>query len=395
MAKTVLFVHGTGVRKAAYEYSAALIVKQLHTIAPGVEFQPCRWGERHGARLQLGGASIPRFAVQAPAAPTEVQTSALWHLLARDPFFELRELSAPQVRELATPAVKESRKALSLQFGALEHSQAVFALVEDRVQAADWREAVRSVRDADAFGAVLAAAPVIDTTLLLALGRALVAFLQQRLADAYLPPLPRDLRDQLVDACVEWLGGRGLGAVSDWFSSKLVGLGIRWASAKARRERDALFSASFPVAGDIMLYQARGAGIRDFIARRVAECGSDVVLLAHSLGGIACVDLLLERPMPQVKLLVTVGSQAPFLYEIGALSGLPFDDPWPAHFTAPWLNFFDCSDLLSFAAEKVFGGHVRDHEIASDETIRDAHGAYWDAELLWKTLAPYLGQESR
>ena len=139
------------------------------------------------------------------------------------------------------------------------------------------------------------------------LAYALVALLQRQLGDEQLPSLGSVRRDALVSACVDALGGRELG-VKDWITTRLVGFGKRWATAKARREREALYSAAYPAAGDILLYQARGQAIRDFIARRVAACGDGVAILAHSLGGIACVDLLVERALPNVELLVTAGN---------------------------------------------------------------------------------------
>jgi hypothetical protein len=99
--------------------------------------------------------------------------------------------------------------------------------------------------------------------------------------------------------------------------------------------------------------------------------------------------LLIERPLPQVKLLVTAGSQAPFLYEIGALCSLPFGKPLPPTFPA-WVNFYDCNDLLSYRAAPVFTGRARDHELKSEQPFPQSHGAYWDDTLLWERIAPHL-----
>ncbi|MEK8145750.1 hypothetical protein NKH18_44170 [Streptomyces sp. M10(2022)] len=59
-----------------------------------------------------------------------------------------------------------------------------------------------------------------------------------------------------------------------------------------------------------------------------------------------------------MELLVTVGSQGPFLYETGALPTLAHPDPLPGH-VPPWLNLFDRRDLLGYAAEPVFRGGRR------------------------------------
>jgi len=240
-----------------------------------------------------------------------------------------------------------------------------------------------------ALQAALAASSQVDTALRVASAHALVATLQQQLADDNMPALSIQCRDELVDTCVNSLGGRELG-VKDWITSRLVGFGLRWATAKARREREALFSAAYPAAGDILLYQARGQAIRDFIAQQVLACGDGVAILAHSLGGIACVDLLVERALPQVELLVTAGSQAPFLYEIGALSQLPCGDPLPAHFPRRWLNFYDLNDLLSYSAARLFKGVAEDVRVDSGQPFPDSHSAYWTQPALWQALGPAL-----
>ena len=389
MINTVLFVHGTGVRKAGYESSAAQIAKGLDGVAPGVHLQPCLWGDLHGARFGKGGASIPDFGAAVPATVTEDQILALWELLGRDPLFELRELAASTKSGLEPPAEKQRKQAFSASLRALGADPAPLAELAGRALAVQWQQAVGTVADDKALQAALAASVKVDTALRVATAHALVAKLQQQLADDNMAGLGQALRDCLVEVCVAQLGGRELG-VKDWITSRLVGFGLRWATAKARRERDALFSAASPVAGDILLYQARGQAIRDFIAGQLAKCSGDVAIIAHSLGGIACVDLLVQRALPQVKLLVTVGSQAPFLYEIGALCSLPFEQPLPAQFPRRWLNFYDPNDLLSYSAARIFKGHAIDHRIDSGLPFPESHSGYWEAPKLWQTLGPQL-----
>ncbi len=84
-----------------------------------------------------------------------------------------------------------------------------------------------------------------------------------------------------------------------------------------RKRRGAVSDYVYPMAGDILVYQysERGQQIRQFIERQIKFEKEPVILLAHSLGGVACVELLAEKlrkgeKLPQVKLLVTVGSQA-------------------------------------------------------------------------------------
>jgi len=389
MATTALFVHGTGVRKASYEFSAAQIAAGLRRINPTVKFETCLWGDECGARLGLQGASIPNFSQVPAPPPNENQMVALWELLALDPLFELRELKASN-QGLEPPNLKARKEALAADVHALQDNATLAARLQGCALPVQWHEAVASVESADALIELLRTATAVDVTLRLAVARAVVASLQQRLIDDNMPSLPMELRDGLVDDCLDLLGGRDAGAIRDWISTKLVGLGLRWATAKARRERDSIFSAVAPTAGDVVLYQARGAKIRKFIEDRISACGDDVVVIAHSLGGIACVDLLVERDLPQVKLLVTAGSQAPFLYEIGALCSLPFGDKLPTHFPERWLNFYDCNDLLSYAASKVFAGRAMDHEIRSGQPFPQSHSAYWGVPDFWDRLSAEL-----
>jgi pimeloyl-ACP methyl ester carboxylesterase len=112
------------------------------------------------------------------------------------------------------------------------------------------------------------------------------------------------------------------------------------------------------------------------------------VVVAHSLGGIACVDLLVKQRI-DIRLLVTVGSQAPFLYEIGALSSLLHDQPLPPHFP-PWLNIYDPRDLLSYIGAKVFPGRVSDVKVNNRQPFPEAHGAYWTNPQVWSAIAEVL-----
>jgi hypothetical protein len=158
---------------------------------------------------------------------------------------------------------------------------------------------------------------------------------------------------------------------------------------RVARRRGALMDAHFPIAGDILFYQARGEQICGFIRDRIREVQAPVFLLAHSLGGIACVDLLAREAVPEVALLATVGSQAPFLYEVDALRSLPFGMPLPEHFPR-WINFFDRRDLLSFVGTGVFPGRVLDVEVSSRFGFPMSHSAYWGIATLWETLTREL-----
>jgi hypothetical protein len=140
---------------------------------------------------------------------------------------------------------------------------------------------------------------------------------------------------------------------------------------------------------DILLYQTRGGQIRDFIQQQIEQAEPPVVLLAHSLGGIACVDLLVEQSLPQVALLITAGSQAPFMYEINALYSLEFGQQLPEHFPQ-WLNLYDKRDFLSYIGSKIFPRRVEDLEIDSKQPFPRSHSAYWENDTTWQAIIPRL-----
>jgi hypothetical protein len=168
---------------------------------------------------------------------------------------------------------------------------------------------------------------------------------------------------------------------------------VRAVTPLARWNRGKLTDAAVPGAGDILLYQAKGQPIRDFIRRRVECVKPPVVLLAHSLGGIACVDLLVREELPSVATLVTVGSQASFLYELNALESLAFGEPLPSTFVRRWVNIYDARDFLSFRAAKVFpvsgegGPEVVDYWVDNKLPFPNAHSGYWDNANTWDIVA--------
>jgi len=67
------------------------------------------------------------------------------------------------------------------------------------------------------------------------------------------------------------------------------------ATSLALRKRLAVSDGIAPFAGDVVLYQARGEAICDFIQAQIAQAPMPVVLVAHRLGGVACVDLLVKH----------------------------------------------------------------------------------------------------
>ena len=166
-----------------------------------------------------------------------------------------------------------------------------------------------------------------------------------------------------------------------------------------RRRRGQITDLSGPIVGDILLYQAKGDGIRRFIRKQIEHARDReerVVLLAHSLGGVACVDLLIEDPSIQIDLLVTVGSQAPLFYELNALSKLSLGDPLPKTFVRRWVNIYDPRDFLGYLARGVFplapdcSTVIIDQAVDNKLAFPDAHLGYWANSQTWERVVPEI-----
>lgn len=384
MSRAVIFVHGTGVRGEAYARSFGQIKAALPT---GTRFSGCFWGEAEGARLTANGVSIPGYdstggGVDVP----EEEELALWAVLYTDPWYELRLLryAGDEAGELP-PGMLPPAVALRDQIGRFTPSTELRAELE------------RAGLDA-VFGAAVAAllvAPEFDefaetaTPDLLehrkAVARAVVA--QALVASG--SAIDGETRDALVERLTNELHGYGRG-ISDWLSRPFKGIASWTVTLLAGRRRGSVTDATAPAAGDILRYQARGDGIRASIRRAVTDARAEnVALLGHSLGGIACVDLLVTSAIPEVDRLVTVGSQAPFLYEIGALASLEPPKPLPDHFPA-WLNIYDPRDFLGYVGQLVFPGRVTDVQVNNRQPFPQVHSAYWDNRAVWAAVSEFL-----
>ena len=116
-----------------------------------------------------------------------------------------------------------------------------------------------------------------------------------------------------------------------------------------------------------------------------------MLVVAHSLGGIASVELLARTADLPVAALVTCGSQAPFLYETDALGHLRRGNALPGHFPR-WFNVYDLNDMLSYAAGGVFSGRADDFEVRSRQPFPQCHSAYWSQDKMWQALKTWLGR---
>ncbi|MEA5466853.1 hypothetical protein [Leptothoe sp. PORK10 BA2] len=345
---SVIFVHGTGGRKEAYAATFDQIEQTLSHRRPDVALFSCLWGDDYGAQLHAQGVSIPTHDVTSGGqTPTEDDKAVqLWQALYADPFYELRLLGLrPLQSQKAVPGKQTPAQELKSRTQGLAANEKLQATLDELKIGVVFAEACDHIfgKDSKPFGRLLAtAASPLDGDYA-AIARAIVSESRLLCKEREIYPwlLVSDrLRDQAVDAIQQVLTqdetSRG---VVDWTKKHLMELAANLGTSAIQRRRGAIMDGTYPFAGDILLYQAKGHKIRELIRQQVMndQVKPPVYLMAHSLGGIACVDLLIEQDLsPKVKGLITVGSQAPFFYEIGALQQLDYGDSLPPHFPKNW-----------------------------------------------------------
>ena len=396
---SLLLIHGTGVREPEYSKFVERIRGRVGEVASGVQVHPCYWGDL-GAELRLGGKSIPdydstRAAVVEPG--DDDYATALWAVLAEDPLFELRMLQS-EADELNMRRPDAASPGEVVQDG-LAKLAPEGDLKRDLERAGLWDRfdsARQQVADSQPFLDAVQQGTGSVSTLAVPVARAVLATALasgqgSAQSDQVLFVPTRDQLEDLTARIAAELGTRERSdrGPSDWIKKKLSGFALSLVTNQLERKRGRISDSSAPGAGDILLYQARGTAIRDFIRGRIAQMPGQVVLHAHSLGGIACVDLLVESAPANVRSLVTIGSQAPFFYEINALCSLATGSELPASFPR-WLNFFDPRDILSYVGNGVFPGRVRDVKLESHQPFPSSHGSYWAQDEFWRVFAEEL-----
>ena len=395
---SVLFVHGTGTREPTYSQTFHIVQRALNDRRADLRVVPCYWGGPEGSTLAKDGASIPLY--DSTRSVEYVGDSelimALWLLLRQDPLYELRLLAQDRpAQAVPVPGRLTPGAALGQQVARLTIAADLQHKLDQGGIANQIYPAQQTLIANPVYQEVLQAATEPLNPYRTAVARALVALASARTAaQGHYVPITGDapLRDQVVADLATALGPADRGFTASVLKS-LYGLAASLgAMDHVRRKRGALTDAVFPFAGDVLRYQARGKRIRDYIREAIVEEAhhdGTIVLLAHSLGGIACVEMLVEQRQPEVKLLITVGSQAPFLYELGALATLGPDEPLPRHFPA-WLNIYDLRDFLSYIGRGVFGEQVKDLPVDNRQYFPDSHGAYWTNPVMWDAILERL-----
>jgi hypothetical protein len=399
---SVIFVHGISIRAAEYRISFERIQEALRQRSSNTSLVPCLWGDDFGAKLLANGVSIPRYrqARGIEDHPSAIDEQDRWELLFEDPLLELRLLA---LRPPAPPPPFDPRGA-KLPSQTLRERIRTFKPSDKMTQ--DLRKAGFSEDELETARQRVVEAPAFDKALKasgedlgefrLAWARAVKATMLAEKVEV--STIDVDLIDSqslsgLATTLADEVGDQPKGFLRDWLKEALTAVGTRVLYSRRGSYSDAVV----PFIGDVLVYQGNGQPIRDLISRCIQGVGdgTPVVLLGHSLGGIACVDLLAEKAYPAVKLLITVGSQSPLFYELNALQKLRFGEPLPGHFPR-WLNIYDQRDFLSYVAQPVFkDSRVTDVEVNNRQRFPRSHSAYWSNPNFWDVIVPKLAEVAR
>jgi hypothetical protein len=384
--RTLLFIHGVGVRGDAWFSGFDLISRKANRFLPGVEVRGCQWGDAFGARLHRGGATIPGYCQTGDSEPAADDASrSRWYLLSTNPLLELRLL--PEEGYLGEVPGQEIFRLIPR----LAINEAVIGVLREWSPADLWTGFIRDISFDPEWKFVVESITASAAAASEKVARAITAAYQRKLREGAFPNPTGVQRDQLKDAMISALGGPPLG-IGDWLLGRITNFSVR--------RRGSLSDATTPAVGDIIRYQSRGAEIRKFIAHRVKETGASI-LVTHSLGGVAAVDWLASSEYalatagdaPKVHYLITVGSQSPFFYELDGLVSRPFGAGLPEWFPEKWINYYDRADLLSYMAEPAFPGRARDVEVDNGQPFPESHSAYWNNDdQVWKTMAAFLAE---
>lgn len=382
---SIIFVHGTGVRLESYCSLFTLAQERAQRSGITSTFVECAWGDPLGIEFQ--GLSLPDEPT-AEQKRKQDEDFAQWSWLFADPLSELERMTIVD-RSVRMPPLRPGMEPRWLtawnEIVAYQPTEEMRLLLQRAgIDEATWLTAWNKVTGSTsiarrAFQRSAHELPEAGKALV----RAQVAQLHSEMVDRHLPGPSRRLRDSMVTQLnADW-------ELTRLSSTSLFGKMIkRVATRLLKRHRNSLSESVAPMIGDILLYQTHGEAIRKFIRGKIEAATGPVTIIAHSLGGIACVDLLALPDAPKVDRLITVGSQAPLLYEIGALYSLRNGQPLPPGFPK-WLNIFDRNDMLSYVAGRLFPS-VTDLEVESGQPFPDAHSAYFGNDYTWAEIVEFI-----
>lgn len=377
---TLLFVHGTSVRETAYLET----LSKLRDAAAGAHapwtVRGCFWG------AELGVSVVADTTVDEDPAENEDLQS--WALLYSDPFYELRLLQL-RPRELSVHQFEADFMSDVIEYKPSAETRSLF---ESAGMATALDDAVATVARSQELRAAATTASAEPLEHRESVARAIIAVaISERLPEGR-PTVTGTTRDMLCESIGTDLGAYGLSPAS-WLKRTAGNLGARALTRWATSRRQRLEDIASTYGGDVLKFLAGPEPFSRYLSASLEAIADDVFLLGHSLGGVICVDTLVRSDHPQVRGLITVGSQAPYLVQIDALRSIKPGSPLPASFPR-WLNIVDPRDLLAFPGVELFGDQITDHVVNNGEPFIQSHLAYWDNADVWSAVADFIGHDS-
>ncbi len=286
--KRLLFVHGTGVRRAGREQTVARIRSGLATAGmTGIQVDFVDWGETHGTKVSDGDLRtvLPLGGAMALSGATEAEIEgARWSELLADPLVELRMAA---LRQTGTPTT-----AVPLPGGALPPDVVLVQAIHDLGSKLADPLSRRSLASGHSRGR-----PRAGKRAACSRGRAfggirpgrrprrgdraciVATTLRRARSEPGTGPSALFLRAErasLVGLVRSSLAPQTLG-IGGWLRDKVRDVATAKASNWAIDRRDSLMRSSSPAAGDILFYQRRGEDILGMIEAKILELSEGVI----------------------------------------------------------------------------------------------------------------------
>jgi len=402
MAETVLVVHGIANRS---EKELEDHIAFLETKTNGAyEFIGCYWGDLGGISEGLEDALPVMRAVQQTAiSPMKAAGMAGRLAEVRQELMGVSVVSEQEVAQILSQVIRD-------QLGLSAHVAKANQLAPDGLEPAILEE----IKNTNAL--VLLTPDELQDA-----GKLMAEFIRAERSDPSTAHLKgvnaalgiSDWTDYPKDAFRRFLGRL------DAFAGRLISNGGGGINQGIRR---ALSDGVAQTLGDIVVYHEKKAKLHSRLFERLREndktLGSEenpVTVLAHSLGGIICLDAALgcevfengedgeERDETlHIKRFLTFGTQAAFFHIISPRSGISQYKPGsPVELPSTigrWCNLWHPLDILAFTAGKVFkfsdGTAPADYRI--DSTLSEEwhfkgwlHSSYWSHPMLIEKLKSF------
>lgn len=383
---TVLFVHGSGVREQSFVTTFSQVRGGVERVAPGARVEGHFWGDAAGAR-SAGPLSVPGHRAALGSEPGA--DLADWAVLYLDPAYELRVLSLLPVSDSGmAPGLPPADRFVNA-VSSYRPSEATAETFRRHGLEGRLATAVAWLANSSELQEAAATVDEHGHEHRFAAARALVAAALAAAAEDEGLVVDGVVRDALVSAAASDL--RAVGRAVPTGVRKAFTPAIALLTWQIGRHRGRLSDATLPFLGDILSYQARGEAARRLLKQRIDQLPDEpVTLLAHSLGGVLAVDMLMMESVEKVDRLVTIGSQVGFLFEAGALTSLAPGEAVPDHYRPRWLNIYDRKDFLSYRAAGAFPHHATDHVVDTGQPFPMSHGAYWSCAGVWAAIAAWI-----